>query len=79
MKKTLKITKRGSITLPKDMRCKAGIMPGQAIDISINDDNSIAVHKHSPSCFICGGYENIVAFKNFEICENCRKEIKNYE
>ena len=72
-----KTTKTGALTLTKEIRHKMGIKPGQVVDVTVNDDLSVTIRKHTASCHVCGSIENVKNFKNFEICENCRKEMAN--
>ncbi|MBO5369249.1 MAG: AbrB/MazE/SpoVT family DNA-binding domain-containing protein [Clostridia bacterium] len=70
-----KTTKTCAITLTKDIRHDIGIMPGSVVDITVNDDQTVTLKKHTASCFCCGSVENVKVFKGYEICESCRKEL----
>ena len=72
-------TKTGAITLTKDIRHDIGLSVGQAVDITVNDDKSVTIRKHVASCFCCGSFDNVKVFKNYEICQTCRKELAENE
>lgn len=71
---TKRITKSGTITLPKELRAQLGIPLGSAVDID-TDGEYIIIRKHIPICFFCRSAEHITKVMGTEICSNCAKKI----
>lgn len=69
-----KVTKGGSITIPRGMRQESGILPGVPVDV-MADDAGIHIVKHVPACFHCGNVEGVKVACNMEICQKCAEEI----
>lgn len=76
MNKTKKITKSGSITLPKELRTETGIYPQTAVDIETKG-TEITIKPHVPTCRFCGTAEDVVTVKsiNLDICMACAAKI----
>lgn len=70
-----KICKNGSLTLPKVVRAEAGLFPGNAIDITTNDDGSITIKPTVETCHFCGSPEDVIKVANISICKNCVTKI----
>ena len=69
-----KIGRSGQLTIPKDMRADAGLMPGTVIDIE-RTDKGLLLSPHVPVCKVCGSIEQITAYKGLELCRRCIEEI----
>ena len=74
MLKHKRVTKAGGVTLPKDIRSAAGILPGVAVDVVTTGDGVI-IKKHVPACHICGNAERVASYLGFDLCENCLDEM----
>lgn len=70
-----KIGKNGQLTIPKDMRADAGLLPGTAIDIE-RTDKGLLLSPHVPVCKVCGGIECVIDYRGlFDICHSCIDEL----
>ncbi len=78
-KTSKKTSKTGAVTLTKEVRCLIGLVPGQVVDVIVNDDNTVTIKKHVASCFCCGSVEKVRKFRNYELCSECRKELSHYD
>lgn len=72
---TKKISKSGSVHLPKELRSELGISTGCAVDID-TDGETIAIRKHVPICRFCGSVKSVVSVLEIEICKECAIKIK---
>lgn len=80
MQNQKKIAKNGSITLPQAMRHDLGIFGGTPVDISTNDDGSVTIRKHIPTCHICGSVNHVVEINGLGICHRCHcKFVDEFE
>lgn len=66
-----KITKSGGITLPRQMRQELGLLPGVALEISLEADGSLRLCKHTPSCHLCGSADDVKTCKGLTLCRKC--------
>jgi len=69
-----KIGKSGQLTIPKDMRADAGLLPGTAIDIE-RTDKGLLLSPHIPLCKVCGSCERITVYRGLELCCGCIEAI----
>lgn len=69
-----KVTKGGSVTFPRMMRQKTGILPGVPVDMEADEDG-IHIRKHVPTCFHCGTVDNVREALGIEICPGCAVKI----
>lgn len=72
--KSKKITKNGSITLPKEMRTESGLLPGVGVDIEQNG-GTVVIKPHVPTCRFCGSVERVKKSLDIEICADCAAKI----
>lgn len=75
MVKSKRLTKSRSVTLPKDLCEYSGFAPGEAIDITVNEDGSITIRKHAPVCRFCGDRLNAKSYKGVDLCPSCADEL----
>lgn len=69
-----KVTKSGSITVPRIVRQETGIFPGVPVDI-VSDKNGIQISKHVPVCFHCGTVDDVKMVCGLEVCRECAGKI----
>ena len=67
-----KITKSGSITLPRQIRQELGLLPGVAVEISGTEDGGLVMRKHTSSCHLCGSADDVMTYKGLTLCRECR-------
>ena len=62
----------GRLVIPKEVRKKLGILPGEPVLMTFKD-NKVIVEKYQETCFLCGksnGPYYVVHGKN--VCDKCR-------
>ena len=69
-----KVDELGRVVIPIELRNKFGIAERDPIEIYV-DGSSIILKKFEPNCIFCGNTENLVAYNDKLICENCSKKI----
>jgi bifunctional DNA-binding transcriptional regulator/antitoxin component of YhaV-PrlF toxin-antitoxin module len=73
LQKTL--TKGGALTLPRKLRHDLNLPSKAALDIEINDDDSVTIRKHTPTCFFTGTADDVIIYKGFEISRSETKKL----
>lgn len=80
MKKSKRLTKTASVTIPKDIRTEVGFVPGMAVDIETKG-NAIIIKPHTLTCRFCGAVKDVTDVYGVGICigcaENVMKKVKN--
>ncbi|MBR5485862.1 MAG: AbrB/MazE/SpoVT family DNA-binding domain-containing protein [Oscillospiraceae bacterium] len=72
-----KVDELGRIVLPIELRRTLNIVEKQdALEIFV-DGNQIILKKYAPACIFCGSSDNIVTFKNNNVCKKCIAEMKS--
>lgn len=69
-----KIDNLGRIVLPSELRKKLNIEIKDAVEIYVSGD-SIILKKYFPACVFCGEANDIISYRDKNICSNCLKEI----
>lgn len=72
---TKKLSKSGTVTIPRELRAKLGIVPGSAVNID-TDGEFVIIGKHVPLCRFCGSAEKVVNALGIEICVDCARKIQ---
>ena len=67
----------GRLVLPSELRDKFGIKEfGGALEVYVEDD-AIILKKYQPTCIFCDGVDDIITFKQRNICKKCINELIN--
>lgn len=77
MTRQKKMTSKGSLTIPKDLRADAGLVPGMAVDLEHRPDG-VLIKKHVPVCRFCGSTEEVItvtAMMKIDLCRSCGEKI----
>jgi transcriptional pleiotropic regulator of transition state genes len=70
--RTVKITKSGGVTIPRDLRLDMGISAGDLFDLSVSRGNVITLSATRPKCAFCGSMEQkLHAGNGVNICTDC--------
>lgn len=69
-----RITKTGSITIPRILREESGILPGVVVDVK-EDEEGIHIKKCFPTCHFCGSVDEVKSIHKIEICKVCAKKV----
>ena len=70
-----KIGKSGRITIPKQLRARAGMYPGNAVKISCDDNGTITMKTTVPCCSFCGSPEELFTVIGTRVCKTCARKI----
>ena len=70
-----KIGKYGQITIPKQIRAKAGIFPGGSVKVNVGDDGSVVLKSVVPCCSFCGSPEDVFNVNGTRVCRSCAQII----
>ena len=71
-----KIGTSGAITIPRQMRAKAGMFPGNAVNITCDADGTVTLKTVVPCCSFCGSPEDVFSVSDTRICQKCAEIIK---
>ena len=70
------IDELGRIVIPKEIRNALDMRPKDEIEIYIEDGNMI-MKKAKPECAFCGTTDELSAFSEKFICQNCIQKLQN--
>lgn len=73
-----KLTSKGGITIPKQLRTDLGITEGSAVDIKAKGAE-IVISRRIKNCRFCGAPEslsvNIITVSGVDMCRSCAKRL----
>lgn len=76
MLKSKRITAKRYVCLPKDLCEYAGLTPGEAIDLTVDDNTGeIRIRKHVSVCRFCGNRTDAVNYRGVDICAECAEAM----
>lgn len=64
----------GRIVLPIELRKTLNIQERDSLEIYV-DHNNIILKKYEPACIFCGSSENVMTFKDKNVCAKCLAEL----
>ena len=70
-----KINKYGSITIPKWMRARTGMFPGNAVTLYLDEDGSVIIKTNVPCCSFCGSPDEVFDVLGTKVCKSCARKI----
>ncbi|MCK8826082.1 AbrB/MazE/SpoVT family DNA-binding domain-containing protein [Fuchsiella alkaliacetigena] len=65
----------GRVTIPKEVRNNFDIEVGDPMEILVNEDE-VVFKKYSPQCVFCGNTDNVIDYKDKNICSTCISTLK---
>lgn len=71
---TKKIDNLGRIVIPKEIRNTMNLNMNDSLEFFIEGDY-ILLKKYDKNCIFCGNTENLLNFKDKNICKNCIKNL----
>ncbi len=71
-----KVDELGRIVLPKELRVTLNINEKDPLEIYVDDDNRIILKKYEPACIFCGGMNQIVNYKGYNVCSDCLHKLE---
>jgi AbrB family transcriptional regulator, transcriptional pleiotropic regulator of transition state genes len=69
-----KVDQLGRIVLPKSLRKRYQMNEGDPVEILVQGDH-IILERFRPRCVFCSSMEEIVDFKEKQICSECLREM----
>ena len=69
-----KLDNLGRIVIPREHRRTLQIEEQDPIEISVEND-TIVLRKYQPTCILCGGDDDLISYKNRNICAHCAQEL----
>lgn len=72
------IDKLGRIVLPIELRRTMELESGDAVEIYV-EGSSVILKKYRPSCIFCGSSEEVISYKDKNICSACLDELKRQQ
>lgn len=69
-----KVDELGRVVIPIELRRTLGISEKDSLEIYV-DEERIVLKKHEPACIFCNSADEVVLFKNKNICQKCISEI----
>ena len=69
-----KIDELGRVVLPIELRRTLGISEKDYLEIFTEHDQ-IVLKKYEPTCVFCGSAEDVILFKEKNICRKCKAEL----
>ena len=72
------VDKLGRIVLPIELRRTMELESGDAVEIYV-EGNRVILEKYRPSCIFCGKSEDVIVYKDKNICPTCVAEIRKAE
>ena len=80
MRKATGIVRRidnlGRIVVPKELRTTMEIDVKDPIEIYVSRDGEIILQKYRPSCVFCDSKEDVIEYKDKNVCKKCIKKLK---
>ena len=70
-----KVDQLGRVVIPQELRNMMDLTEKSAFEIFLNGDQ-IILSKYSPGCVFCGEIENVVDYKNKNICPSCLTKMQ---
>ena len=70
-----KVDELGRIVLPIELRRTLDIEVKDPLEIFV-EGNHVMLKKYEPACAFCGDANNIVHYKNKNICKTCIAEMR---
>lgn len=71
-----KVDELGRIVLPIELRRTLNIDIKDSIEIYV-DNSTIVLKKYEPTCLFCGESNEVVSYKDKNICKSCLEGLKN--
>ncbi len=71
-----KVDELGRIVLPIELRRTLNIDIKDSLEIYV-DNNTIVLKKYEPTCLFCGESNEVVNYKDKNVCKKCLEELKN--
>lgn len=71
-----KVDELGRIVLPIELRRSLDIAEKDPLEIYV-DGEQIVLKRYQPACIFCGEAEDVINYKEKNICKSCMEDIKH--
>lgn len=71
-----KLSQKGGLTIPQQMRHKLGMLGGTGVELFIAEDGALVIRKHCPVCHECGSIEDVKSLRHVELCRACFEDLR---
>ncbi len=71
-----KVDDLGRIVLPKELRETLDIEEKDPLEFYVEEE-TVILKKYQPGCHLCGNIENLVNYRDKDICESCIADLKD--
>ncbi len=68
-----RMSKKGTLTIPAEVRREIGCQPGDAMEIEVTDDNRVLIGPYILRCQVCGGDQDVISLYGHGICKACAR------
>lgn len=76
--KNLSIIRRvdslGRIVIPMEIRRMMDMESGQDVELIIKDE-TLLLRRFAPGCVFCGGFGQLMTYKEKNVCADCRRKL----
>ena len=69
-----KVDELGRVVIPIELRRTLDIAEKDALEIYVDADK-IILKKYEPACVFCGSADNVINYKNKNVCQACLAEM----
>jgi len=73
-----KVDELGRVVIPIELRRTLGIDEKDALEIYV-DSEKIIFKKYEPACVFCGNADQVIRFKNKNVCKECATSMSSVE
>lgn len=70
-----KVDELGRVVIPIELRRTLQIAEKDALEIYV-DGEKIILKKYEPACIFCGNAQNVVHYREKNICTDCLEEMR---
>lgn len=71
-----KVDNLGRVVIPIELRRTLNISKKDALEIYV-DGERIVLKKYEPACIFCGNADDVIIFKDKNVCTACLHEMQN--
>ncbi|EPR10133.1 AbrB/MazE/SpoVT family DNA-binding domain-containing protein [Ruminiclostridium papyrosolvens] len=70
-----KVDELGRVVLPVELRRTLDIAEKDSLEIFV-DEEMVILKKYQPACIFCGNAKDVIVYKGKNICQACKKDLK---
>lgn len=70
-----KVSKKGSLTIPAEVRRELGYQPGDAMELEVTEDHKVLVGPYILRCGVCGTDREVVDLNGHGVCRDCIRKL----